>query len=306
MILCSQSPNANGFVKKQPLVEVFGYPIDNQTAQARKVREQCYCPYNNIVQKCTKNSVAQPLGVCAVFEGDRPAITCPVRFREGWQIVSDAAEFFFPKGTEFRSLSEVRLKDGMGKSAGNIDHIVVALDEDGKVVDFGALEVQGVYISGNVQKPFSYFMQSPSTRSDFDWRGKPNYPRPDFLSSSRKRLAPQLLYKGGILKAWGKKLAVAVDETFWDTLPTFDLTSRSKADIAWLVYALELDVGAKRYKLVRRKICYTRFEDALLKLTQAKPGRLSQFVALLDAKVSGKIPVRDDPDPSVDDEHDVA
>ena len=27
---------------------------------------------------------------------------------------------------------------------------------------------------------------------------------PDYLSSSRKRLVPQLIYKGSILKAWGK------------------------------------------------------------------------------------------------------
>jgi len=38
----------------------------------------------------------------------------------------------------------------------------------------------------------------------------PNYPRPDYLSSSRKRLAPQLIFKGGIINAWGKKTAVAL------------------------------------------------------------------------------------------------
>ena len=44
-----------------------------------------------------------------------------------------------------------------------------------------------------------------------DWTSQPNYPRPDFLSSSRKRLAPQLMFKGGILNYWEKKMAVALD-----------------------------------------------------------------------------------------------
>ena len=44
-----------------------------------------------------------------------------------------------------------------------------------------------------------------------DWAvSRKKVPRPDYLSSSRKRLAPQLIFKGGILKTWGRKQAVAV------------------------------------------------------------------------------------------------
>ena len=62
----------------------------------------------------------------------------------------------------------------------------------GKVYDFGALEIQAVYISGNVREPFEYFMKDPKARSSMDWSNQPNYPRPDYLSSSRKRLATPL------------------------------------------------------------------------------------------------------------------
>ena len=48
-------------------------------------------------------------------------------------------------------MTEVRLNDANGKSAGNIDVVPVSYDNDGKVLDFGALEVQAVYISGNVR-----------------------------------------------------------------------------------------------------------------------------------------------------------
>ena len=66
----------------------------------------------------------------------------------------------------------------------------------------------------------------------------PNFPHPDFLSSSRKRLAPQLLYKGDILHEWKKKIAVALDSNFFDTLPQLEEVDKSEAEVAWLIYAL--------------------------------------------------------------------
>jgi hypothetical protein len=73
-----------------------------------------------------------------------------------------------------------------------------------------------------------------------DWSREPNYPRPDYLSSSRKRLVPQLVYKGGILHAWRKKIAVALNESFFATLPLLKQVPKRDADIAWLIYDLEL------------------------------------------------------------------
>lgn len=80
------------------------------------------------------------------------------------------------------------MDDSNGKSAGNIDVVLVAYDGNGKVYDFGALEIQAVYISGNVRDPFAYFMKDPKARASMDWSKEPNYPRPDYLSSSRKGL----------------------------------------------------------------------------------------------------------------------
>ena len=41
--------------------------------------------------------------------------------------------FFFKEGVQWSSLTEVRLNDAYGKSAGNIDVVLVAYDEKGKV-----------------------------------------------------------------------------------------------------------------------------------------------------------------------------
>jgi hypothetical protein len=140
---------------------------------------------------------------------------------------------------KWTSLTEVRLNDATGKPAGSIDVVLVAYDDAGKVVDFGTLEIQAVYISGNVREPFEYYMEDPASRASMDWSNKANYPRPDYLSSSRKRLVPQLVYKGGILHSWNKKIAVALNRTFFATLPTLKQVPKDQADIAWLVYDLK-------------------------------------------------------------------
>jgi hypothetical protein len=73
-------------------------------------------------------------------------------------------------------------------------------------------------------------MKRPS--KDFEWPTAYNYPKPDYLSSSRKRLIPQMLYKGGILHSWKKKQTAALQRSFFETLPNLPTTSKSKADIA--------------------------------------------------------------------------
>jgi hypothetical protein len=223
-------------VPTHPLAEVFGFPTDNHSSDARRYREHRLCPFNNRVPNCTKDKANDPLGVCSVYDGNDPTITCPIRFREQWIIVDHAAAFFFPAGTTWTSITEVRLNDKNGRSAGNIDVVLVSYDDRGRITDFGALEVQAVYISGSIRPAFAHYMEDPEGRADMDWSRRKDRPRPDYLSSSRKRLAPQLIFKGGILKYWGKKQAVAIDQGFFKTLPTLPSVDQHEADIAWLIY----------------------------------------------------------------------
>lgn len=154
------------------------------------------------------------------------------------------------------------MKDKGGKSAGNIDLVLVAYDDLGKVVDFGALEIQAVYISGNVRKPFEYYMEDPKNRANMNWKNQDYWPGPDYLSSSRKRLAPQLIFKGGIINAWKKKTAVALDAGFFATLPKLKEVAREEAEIAWLLYDVEPGATAdKAAQLVLSRTVYTARPD---------------------------------------------
>ncbi len=189
----------------QPLAEVFGHLTADHSEKANRYRSHRLCPFNNKVPNCTKDKAKNPLGVCSIYHENQPVITCPVRFREDWVITDDAAGFLFKETAKWSTLTEVRLNNSLGKSAGNIDVVLAAYDDNGRVHDFGALEIQAVYISGNVREPFEYFMKDPQSRASMNWSKEHNQPRPDYLSSSRKRLVPQLLFKGGILHNWKKK-----------------------------------------------------------------------------------------------------
>jgi hypothetical protein len=267
------------------MAEVFGYRITDLSDEAKRHRKHRLCPFNNKVPSCTKDKVDDPLGVCSIYEGDDVTVTCPVRFRQDWLIATDAAEFFFQPGTVWTSLTEVRLNDANGKSAGNIDVVLVAYDGNGLVTDFGALEVQAVYISGNVRNPFAHYMTDPEANTQLNWRGQPKYPRADFLSSSRKRLAPQLIYKGGILHSWHRKMAVAVDRPFFSELPSLPEVDPSIADVAWLVYDLKGEPGTDRYRLTKERTVYTQFTPALLRITNPEPGSEEPFLRLLQRKL---------------------
>lgn len=271
--------------------EVFGYPIDDLSPAAERHRQNKLCPYGNKVPSCTKDKANDPLGVCSVVVDGlvSPVITCPVRFRQEWIIAEDAADFFFPSGSSWTSLTEVRLKDANGLAAGNIDLVLVAYDDRGQLTDFGSVEIQAVYISGNVRDPFRAFMADRERGTSFDWSGRALYPRPDFLSSSRKRLIPQLIFKGGIIQQWRRKQAVVLDSAFYNSLPTLDEVPREVADLAWLIYDLVKDPITGQFNLTRTKCVYTNFPVAMQQVSTTTAGPVSEFIGHLQEKLDEQL-----------------
>jgi len=270
----------------QPLGEVFGFPIDNESERAKRYRKNKLCPYNNIVSNCTKNSIEFPLGVCSLNHKGKQVIICPIRFREDWSIISDAANFIFEGKSTWTHVGEVRLKDKHGKSAGNIDYVLVSYDDKGRVSDFGSLEVQAVYISGNLTGPFTAYLEVPST--DFEWAQALKYPKPDYLSSSRKRLIPQIIAKGSILKQWNKKQVVAMQTNFFNTLPPLPEFDKEESDFAFFLYDLVPDKKSKVLSLKLQRIVYTKFASALEQIAKFEAGSISQFTEILQKKLDAK------------------
>jgi hypothetical protein len=269
----------------QPLAEVFGFPINNESARAKRYRENKLCPFNNIVSNCTKNSIEFPLGVCSLNHKQKPVVICPIRFREDWSIISDAAGFIFDKKATWTHVGEVRLKDKHGKSAGNIDYVLVSYDDKGRVVDFGSLEVQSVYISGNLTGPFTAYLEKPTP--GFTWTQALKFPKPDYLSSSRKRLIPQIIAKGSILKQWKKKQAVALQTSFYKTLPDLPEFDKAESDFAFFLYDL-VPTKSKTLELKLQRVVYTKFAKALEQIAKFEAGSIKEFTELLQKKLDAK------------------
>lgn len=270
----------------QPLGEVFGFPIGNNSERAIRYRDNKLCPFNNIVSNCTKNSIEFPLGVCSLNHKNKKVIICPTRFREDWSIISDAASFIFDSKDTWTHVGEVRLNDKHGKSAGNIDYVLVSYDDKGRVLDFGSLEVQSVYISGNLTGPFTAYLENPS--KEFTWAQAFKYPKPDYLSSSRKRLIPQIIAKGSILKQWNKKQVVALQTSFYDTLPPLPEVNKSESDFALFLYDLITNDTNQTLNLKLQKIIYTNFATALEQIAKFEAGPINQFTELLQKKLDSK------------------
>jgi hypothetical protein len=272
--------------KHQPLSEVFGFPISNNSERASRYLNNRLCPFNNIVSNCTKNSIESPLGVCSLYHKNESIIICPVRFREDWKIMSDSAAFMFKGNAAWTHLGEIKLKDKSGKSAGNIDYVLVSYDDKGRILDFGSLEVQAVYITGNLTGPFNAYMENPTP--DFEWSQAIKYPKPDYLSSSRKRLLPQIIAKGSILKQWHKKQAVALQTSFYENLPELPEVHASDADFAFFLYDLTPVEHEKRLELMWRKTVYTKFDAVLKRIARFDAGSLNEFTVLLQKKLDAK------------------
>ncbi|MDX6559046.1 MAG: hypothetical protein QOF72_2095, partial [Blastocatellia bacterium] len=163
--------------------------------------------------------------------------------------------------------------------------VLVALDENDQVVNFGAMEIQSVYNTGNIRNPFEAYMKNPSVGAAFDWSNQPKYPSPDFLSSTRKRLMPQLLSKGEILQAWKTKQAILVDERFYQHVPDFKEVAQADAEVVWLICTLDYNRKENRYHLILKKRVYTRFKEMLTEFAKSEAGDTKDFIEQLQKKL---------------------
>lgn len=191
-----------------PLGEVFGYTPGAMSAAAIRARSDCICPFNNGDGMCRKASKDNPLGVCTIVT-NRPAVAggqprrlqaiCPHRFRQGGIVYRRLAAFFFGVDVPYRVKDEVPLRDGAGKAKGNFDAVLVRDDGAGatcgEVPEYGTVEFQSVYISGNIRDPFDAYMRHPGHPERVDWSAFMHPPRPDNRSAGPKRLIPQLQEK---------------------------------------------------------------------------------------------------------------
>lgn len=205
--------------------------------------------------------------------------TCDRRIRAGGSIYAWVADVMLSDSQAF-VLPEIPFMTSTvtGRAAGKIDNVLVTRRQ-GRL-DWCALEVQSVYVQGSsYAKEFEAIRVSgaaaPVPVSGF---------RPDYRSSSAKRLAPQLELKVPTLRRWGRKMAVAVDEAFFDNMDAMkEVDAVADCDVAWFIVGFDDDVHGDSH-LVRRKAVFTTLEETRRGLIAADVVTKQEFEGLLISK----------------------
>ncbi len=249
------------------------------------------CPFQPNRPPCSKKG-----GVCSIqryTEGEdhrlgvpvaEPVITCPRRFEEQNLVHKWLAEVAGFPLEETQVANEVPFMQSTetNKPAGKIDIIVAHIQ--GENLKWHGLEIQAVYFSGKG-------MTSEFEALRDDLREPPPFPsgirRPDWRSSSAKRLMPQLEIKAPTLRRWGAKLAVAVDRPFFNSVggisaqPSHDLDA---GDIIWLITRLEHS-STGTWQLTREHWEVLTLEDSNKRLQAAETVSRKQFETALQARI---------------------
>lgn len=231
------------------IAEWFGEPFAAMSAVRRRAlarvalgrdNEPPPCPFQPGRPACKKRG-----GVCSIqAEGSEPVVICPRRFEQGNLLPVWLARIAgFDQVYTAREVPFMRNPE-TGKAAGRVDLIVA---NDAKATEWYGLEIQAVYFSGRgMDSEFETLLTAagPEPPAPAEFR------RPDWRSSSAKRLMPQLEIKAPTLRRWGTKLAVAVDWPFFAAIggkSAEPLSDLDDGDIIWLVPRIDDDFQLREY-----------------------------------------------------------
>jgi len=268
-----------------PIVEIFGFPPDNDSPSANATREAYRCPF--LDQVCVKegHDIPMPLGTCTVTSRYGPVVTCPKRFYgDAHALLDRVADYFFVESGEVLRIPEV----GPNQQS-SLDWIVVRHDFHGNLLDYHGVEVQAIDITGSVKPYFLAYMNDEDV-SEIDHRHGINW------ANVFKRLIPQMLAKGAMLASYGKNLGVLVQDQLLDYIERsrrMRIEQEPNPDLANIVFFpchLEHDVEKNVYTLemVTDPIPSSsrRLETSFIQgLLGATVPRQSQFEAILQKKV---------------------
>ena len=195
--------------------EIFGYPLANQSMEARQVRERHLCPFRNVL--CDKKSrlLDVPFGVCSVQARAGTRVICPRRFDEGGslpgvpRVLEDVAKHYFGDTNNIVVFAETRLPN-----VGNIDFVIVkhrAMRPE--IDDFVAVEIQADSTTGTGElvRAFQEFA-SDGYMADRHYRFGAN------TYDSIKRAVTQLMNKGMVYEKWRTKCYWVIQEYLYANL----------------------------------------------------------------------------------------
>ena len=184
--------------------------------------------------------------------------------------------------------SDRSLDSGGGDEVGRLDMILIDTQSRGQdKLRWVAAEIQAVYFSGREMATEFKAIAHHVAEGGGGLIWPTEIRRPDYRSSGVKRLMPQLQIKVPTLRRWGKKMAVLIDEAFFQSLGHMEpIEDLSNADIAWFRVTFSYAPATRRYQIRRSDVLLTTLEESVKGLTAGKPVSRSVFETRIKQKLS--------------------
>jgi hypothetical protein len=236
-------------VAKRP-AEVFGHPVDVQTAEAVRCRIAHWCPF--LDQQCDKKSrlLDYPMGVCSVeYQGDVVAL-CPRRFLQEKTVLVDIAHRHFGGRNNLVVFNEVGVPGA--PHLGRFDYVIARHEALGsRIEDFVAVEIQ----AGQT----TYTGRLVQALRDVMAGGQVSHKTYAFglnMADIWKRAFTQILTEGIVLERWGHKIFWVVQElVFRDLEVRYRLNRLGYRDSDTTVFTLyDLRRIGHKYELVQTRM----------------------------------------------------
>ena len=197
------------------ILDWFGLDLTCQSGTAKKHRREGTCPF--LSGRCTKTfNDRTTSGVCtvAMASDDTPVIICPNRlYASDYAVLHDVVEIVFGEGhTLIRPDDHSKVEhDGtyvvaFGKNFGKelrlpsrqsgggyfVDWVLARIDADGDLNEFVAVEVQSIDTTGTYRPEVEVLRKGrtdvANSKAGLNWE------------NVNKRILPQLIYKGHVLR----------------------------------------------------------------------------------------------------------
>lgn len=218
-----------------PVTELFGFPPDCDSEEARAARAGQLCPFRG--GTCVKLRQAAATPICSRryrAEGFDEAIwaICAHRPYRKFDAVKPIA--FRERAPEARIVREVKITD----PAMSFDGVALVVNPDASV-DFVGFEAQTIDTRGDKVKPLSHAYAAGEPER---WRDR--YPKRPAVGVNTanvwKRLLPQVINKGRMYVDWGTRLYVIVQSPVLQFIRRrmhmheLPAQNRASAEIVWL------------------------------------------------------------------------
>ncbi|OIO75246.1 MAG: hypothetical protein AUJ85_03640 [Elusimicrobia bacterium CG1_02_37_114] len=261
--------------------EIFGYPINNVSPQAKTSRANYNCPYLNM--KCKKQSrmINYPLGICSVQYGKDIIAICPERFLQSKIVFVDISKEIFGTTDNILLFSEVRLNNIGSFDFVLVKHKPLSSDiEDFCIVEFQTDSTTG---TGELVTAMSDFMKNNLKDDSYNF-GMNTY-------NTIKLSYIQMLIKGQAMENWGKNIIWVMQSYVFENMKKRFILKNLKYKTSnfnkFFIYDL-----ARRENIYTMKLCkkYSTTVSNLLKAFKHQPiPDLNEFLKVLKEKINLKI-----------------